>query len=174
MRYKELITAAKQQLSTSAHYAVVSPSQLFSHGAEWMHTHMSELSSDDTPFDTSIAYNTYGWLKYIISVACCIISAILLSNIHPALSILSILCFYLVEVHFLFLFPLLLDRVAHPIRSSIAATYKVGLASALINTVAIGCYMLIGLLNFKRPLHNWHIGCLAILIWYNNEVRGRI
>ncbi|TVT42597.1 hypothetical protein FNT36_00420 [Hymenobacter setariae] len=84
------------------------------------------------------------------------------------------LAFYVVEVHFLFLFPLLLDRVAHPLRTSIWATYQVGFMRALTWTLAIAAFMLAGLLNRRQPWRNWHIGCLALIHWYHHEVRPRV
>ena len=84
------------------------------------------------------------------------------------------LAFYVVEVHFLFLFPLLLDGVAHPLRASVRATYRVGFLKALAWTLTLAAFMLAGLLRWRRPWRSWHIGCLALIQWYCHEVRGRV
>ena len=87
---------------------------------------------------------------------------------------LSVVVFYLVEVHLLFLFPLLIDSVRHPVQVSIRLTYQTGLLNAMLTTMPIGFFMMAGLFNIKRPLRNWYIGSLAIIIWYNYEMGNRL
>ena len=68
----------------------------------------------------------------------------------------SILAFYIIEVHFLFLFPLLIDRVSNPMLTSCKMTYKIGFLKALITVFQIGLYMMFGLLQLKEPFKKWN------------------
>ena len=103
-----------------------------------------------------------------------LISAAFFFSLNIFLTPLSIIVFYLFEVHFLFLFPLIIDKIDQPILTSIKQTYKVGIFNALVTVIPIACFMLKGLFNISKPFHNWHIGSLAILIWYQNEIRDRL
>jgi hypothetical protein len=68
----------------------------------------------------------------------------------------------------------LIENVENPLLQSIKMTYNIGLFQAVFIVIPIAFYMLIGFLNFKKPLRNWHIGCWAILIWHCDEARNRI
>lgn len=148
---------------------------VFQYGAQWMHARMSELSPDDTiPFDQSIRFGLYGMLKYSICLGIFLLSCILLFRIHIVLLPLSVLIFYFVEVHFLFLFPLLIERVPTPVLASIRMTYKIGVVRCIIMVMQIAYFMIIGLFNRRKPFQNWYIGCLSIVLWYKNDVRDRV
>ncbi len=125
-------------------------------------------------FDNSINFGFYGLLKYSVSLFFGLASAYWLSNIHPVLSPFSVFVFYFFEVHFLFLFPLLIDHSANPILTSVKLTYKMGLFKTIFIVMQIGVYMIAGVFDVKKPFYKWHIGCLAIIIWYENETRSRI
>ncbi len=145
---------------------------MFSSGGFWMANRMGINSVDDKVIRD---FNVYGIIKYGLSLIFAT-SAFLVTysyNIPPAI-ILAILVFYLVEVHFLFLFPLIIDKVKAPLWSSVKMTYSVGLISCLMNTMAIAQYMLFGLLEPHYPYKKWYTGCLAIIFWYQDEVRNRI
>lgn len=130
--------------------------------------------SAGSDFEASGKYAVYGWMKYGLSLSAMIISMWFFMNVNAWLLPLSILVFYLVEVHFLFLFPLLIDDVSAPVWTSIQQTYRSGLFTSLLTVIPIGFYMIAGLLNVRDPFHNWHVGCLAVILWYKNEVRNRI
>lgn len=144
---------------------------LFSNGAIWMHSHMNQSENN---FPHSVPFTLYGLLKYGISLSLFFISLVLLYPIHILLLPLSIFFFYIAEVHFLFLFPLLIDNVENPIWQSIKQTYRLGIVKTVFTAILIAFFMLYGLINYTDPLRNWHIGCLALLIWYKNEVRDWI
>lgn len=175
MTWQQLITASKTHLR---HNPAAKPGPItgiFSTGAEWMHHRLYELHPTTTPsFNQNTRYTTYGILKYGICLTTAIASLVALAILNPLLTPLSILAFYLAEIHFLFLFPILIDQTPHPILASIRATYRIGITKCLITVIPIAGYMLIGLLHKKDRLENWYIGCLAIIIWYNNEIRPRI
>lgn len=149
--------------------------KIFSQGAQWMHYQLYELHPTTTPaFSPNTQYTAYGLLKYGACLTAFIPTLAAFPTSGPIIIPLSILAFYLVEIHFLFLFPLLIDQTPHPILASIRATYKIGIARCLLTVIPVAAYMLIGLLNKKHRLDNWYIGCLAILIWYNHEIRTRV
>jgi hypothetical protein len=147
--------------------------KIFSSGAKWMFGYLNEPITEKK-FDSTINFGLYGLLKYSVCFSFFFVSLILLFRINIFFTPLAILLFYFCEIHFLFLFPLLIDKTKHPILTSIKATYRTGILKCLITVIPIGIFMTAGLLNLKNPFKNWHLGCLAILIWYKNEIRNRI
>jgi len=181
MTWQQLITASKMHLrqtpiaNSGAHALAGNPGTLFSSGAHWMHRQLAALHPTTTPpFNPNTQYTAYGLLKYGACLTALITTLTAFPTCGPIIIPLSILAFYLVEIHFLFLFPILIDQTPNPVLSSIRATYKIGIARCLLTVIPIAAYMLIGLLNKKHRLHNWYIGCLAIIIWYNHETRTRL
>jgi len=148
---------------------------IFSKGAAWMAGRLNELNNHHLiTFDPAVPFNALGWFKYGLCLSAFLFSAFLLFQIHFLLVPFSILVFYFLEVHFLFLFPLLLDRVKHPLWSSIKTSYRIGIFKCMITVIPIAYWMLVGLLRKNQPLQNWHVGALAVLIWYNDEIRTRL
>ncbi len=151
--------------------------RIFTTGARWMFLHLPRQPKQPIRFDETINFGWYGSLKYGSSLLAMLVAAGVLTRLClPLLLVLPLagLAFYVVEIHFLFLFPLLLDGVTQPLRASIRATYRVGLLKALGRTLAIAAFMLAGLLNRQHPWRNWHIGCLALVHWYRHEIRNRV
>ena len=174
MKSAQLIAQSEAQLTqTPLRCRDASALNVFESGAEWMAEQLREGSSA-SDFVASRKYTMYGLLKYGLSLSAMIISFWVFVNINVWLLPLSIIVFYFVEVHFLFLFPLLVDNVGSPVWTSIQQTYKSGLFVSLLTVIPIGFYMMAGLLNVRDPFRNWHVGCLAVLLWYKNEVRSRI
>lgn len=170
MRYQELLAESR------AHYRknkfidnqLISPF-IFTNGAEWMFKRMNELDGKERVFDTSISYEKYGYFKYGICLIVFLITGIFLFFKAIFLLPLAIIVFYFLEIHSLFLFPLLIDKVENPITKSIHMTYQIGILSAITTVIPIGFFMMIGLLDLRNPLRNWYLGCLSILIWYGYE-----
>ena len=176
MKSMELIRRAEMQFAKGIHSANVAlSSDIFSNGAEWMHHQMNVLRSNEgkIPFDSNIDFRKYGVLKYAVSLTPFIISIYILGSINIFLIPLSVVVFYFAEVQFLFLFPLLIDSAKHPLWESIRMTYRIGIINAVITVLPIGVFMVFGLLNLKDPYRNWYLGCLAITIWYNDEIAYR-
>lgn len=149
---------------------------IFTLGARWM---FGQWPLGGPPpaggFAEHTRFGWYGSLKYGSSLLAALVVASALARLPLLLWVpLAGLAFYLVEVHLLFLFPLLLDGVAHPLRSSVRATYRVGLLRALGWTLGIAAFMLVGLLDWRRPWRKWHIGCLAVIYWYQDEIRAGV
>lgn len=148
--------------------------EIFGIGAAWMQERLNEIRGETKVFDKTINYRFYGILKYFLSAIAFFITFYYTQNHIVLLTPLSIIAFYLVEVHFLVLFPLLIDGVKNPILKSIQLIYKIGLVRAILNVIPIGCFMFFGLFNYKKPFDNWYIGCLAIIYWYEYEIRNWI
>ncbi len=176
MMYWDLIIRSKEHFRQHPVYISTEFNlSLFSTGAQWMFDRLKELGHNPkADFDYATNYNAYGWLKYAFCGSAFLVSAILLSRIHFLLTPVAVLVFYFFEIHFLFLFPLLIDQVERPIRASIRLTYRIGVLRAMLTVMPIAFYMLRGLFWQKRPFHHWHIGSMAILLWYTDEIRNRI
>jgi len=176
MKYQHLISQSKINLQADPpNINGILSRNIFELGAKWMFDKLNENKIDkEVQFNQSINFFVYGLLKYGISFFVFLLSAILFFKINFFLLPFSIIVFYLAEVHFLFLFPILIDNVEKPILTSIKQTYKTGILTTLTTVIPIGFFMVFGLLNFKDPFRNWYVGCLAIIIWYQNEIRNRI
>lgn len=172
MNYAQLIAMSKRVYNESSQVPL-SP-HVFTDGAKWMCKQLNELSNRKIEFNGAVNYTAYGFLKYSVSLLFFLLAAFLFARIHVLLVPLAALIFYLAEVHFLFLFPLLIDGVQHPLLESIKKTYAIGLFRSMYTVFRVGLFMITGLLNITRPFRNWHVGCLAIIIWYQYEVRNRI
>lgn len=174
MKFAELISKSKTKFSEQPLQINGPLINVFSSGADWMYYYLNEdILREEIP-GVKTNFSFYGILKYVMALTFGIASALLLNNISVFLVPLSVIVFYFIEVHFLFLFPLLLDRVPNPLITSIKCTYKIGLLRTVLNIIPIGFYMMAGLFKFNNPFRNWYIGCLAIVIWYKDEVRNRI
>lgn len=175
MNYSYLLRASKQRLKENPRYisGAISPG-IFSTGAKWMQERLNENSTDKISFNPSIAFGAYGFLKYISCSMAGIVAAFLLYKVHQLLVPLSIFIFYFFEVQLLFLFPLLIDQVPSPIWTSIRQSWRIGIFKTMLIVIPIGIFMIFGLFNVRAPLRNWHLGSLAIIIWYEHEVRNRI
>lgn len=176
MRLKELFNQSALYLESEPRILARPVSvDVFRRGGEWMRAWLSEWRSQETQNDgPPIDFNAYGWFKYTLCISLMLLSVWGFYRIAPWLMPVSLIVFYIAEVHFLFLFPLLIDGVEHPLRTSIRITYRIGLLRVLVRVIPIGLFMMIGLLRFSDPFRNWHTGCLAVLIWYKQDVRDRI
>jgi hypothetical protein len=176
MNFRHLITQSTSHYERQSNKIEnVFSFNVFNNGAKWMYEKLKYLEPQNKiTLSPNINFNRYGYLKYGICLTIWAISLFLLLKLNIYFTPISILVFYFCEVHFLFLFPLLIDDVKNPILTSIKQTYKIGILETTFTVSQIGIFMVLGLLNFKNPFKNWYIGCFAILIWYQNEVRNRL
>jgi hypothetical protein len=176
MNYRTLIAASKEHLAKyPGNDCRLGLATMFPSGARWMYDRLNELDDHNVrPFNTGTNYNLYGFLKYGICLAGSVLSCWWFLKHAPLLTPLSALCFYLLEVQFLFLFPLLLDNSRKPVLSGLNKVFEIGIGKCLLTVMPIAFFMVLGLFRKGNHLRNWHIGCLAILILYNNEVRARL
>lgn len=174
MTYRQLLRMSKENFERYEGPMDKITLAVFDEGARWMHRQLNKISEDTIEFNASVPYTAYGLLKYSLSLLCFFAAAVQLCKLHVLFIPLAVIAFYFIEVHFLFLFPLLIDGVKHPVLKSIKATYLIGLFNAMYIVSRIAFFMFAGLFNFSNPLRNWYIGCLAIITWYQYEVRNRI
>jgi hypothetical protein len=175
MRYRALLSQSKAMLKHNPEFISGLPfGDIFYAGAKWMHNWMNEMDDRKTVFNYAAGFGAYGLFKYSCCVAAMTIAALLLYKVNVLLTPLSIIVFYFFEVQLLFLFPLLIDNVKNPLWVSMQQTYQIGIFKAIINVIPISIYMVIGLFNTKAPFRNWHTGSLAIVIWYQYEIRNRV
>ena len=171
MNYRQLIVMSKLHL-VQTQAPRLRPATVFTLGAKWMYQRLQELQPAEMGgFDSHVRYTAYGLLKYGI---CLTMGGLTILVCGPYGIPASVLAFYLTEIHFLFLFPLLIDRAPRPLLASLKATYKIGPWRCLVTVIPIAFYMLAGLFRKNNRLTNWYIGCLAILIWYKHEIRNRL
>ena len=173
MVFRKYLALAERHLSSRPGAFGSVPANMFSDGGKWMHEQMQIIRSRRWKLDEKISFSFFGSLKYILSTLFFLAMIIMSIKVSLYLLPLAIIAFYLAEVHFLFLFPLLIDGSPSPVISSFRLTYKAGIIRSLINVIPIAFFMLIGILNFREPFRNWYTGCMAILFWYEDEVGDR-
>jgi hypothetical protein len=180
MTYKYLIATGKAHLEKyPGHNPASGIATLFPTGARWLYDRLNLLNgnidgNNTQVFNPRINYNLYGFLKYGICLLGCSITAWWLSKYSMLLMPLSIFVFYLLEAQLLFLFPLLIDNSPAPVVASIRTAFRIGILKCVFTVIPIAIFMIIGLFRKKDATRNWQIGCIAILIWYIDEVRNRI
>lgn len=165
-RFRELITRSRKELEACE--LDYSRAVGFAQGGQWM---AGVLGHDAYDGDR---YLRWGILKYSLACMSFPVSALVWGFPNVPFVVSSVLLFYLIEVHFLFLFPLMADGSKHLLVSSLRATYRVGVFRAVGTVIPLALHMLSGLLNFKQPLYNWYVCCMSIIIWYRDEVRARL
>jgi hypothetical protein len=141
----------------------------FEKGGLWMSKY---LNKETVIHD--VKFKMIGIFKYAFSSIGLIIPLLVFDFMSIEYALVSIILFYSIEVHFLFIFPLIIDDEKPILRKSITALYRVGFLNAIFNVIPIGFYMILGLLNIRKPFFNWYIGCLSIVIWYEKEIRFRL
>lgn len=170
MSYQDLLARSKTHLSQfplEQEYTLTP--FVFTQGAKWMMQRLNELDGKQRNFHPRVPYELYGYLKYFLCLFFFILSGWFLWSAAIYLSLLAILVFYFLEVHFLFLFPLLIEGEEQPLAKSVQMTYKVGMFTAIKTVIPIGIFMVTGFLKWRNPLKHWYVGCLAVLIWYVDE-----
>lgn len=142
----------------------------FAGGAEWMRRALGVIRG--APPNGAARFTRLGVVKYALaSGAALLLPAIALALRTPLVAALllplAIGAFYAVESRFVFAFPCALDGAAHPLRASHALVVRASPACAATWTVArIAASMVVGGLLGRGFLRSWAIGCLAVLLWY--------
>lgn len=176
MKYRELIgkSIAHLEHNCGKHY-FVPVTDMFGNGGFWMQERLTELDNRAAALPAIIPpFKFYGYLKYGICLLLFFWAAAIFYRLNIFLMPLAVFVFYWCEAHFVFLFPLLIDGVRHPVYKSIKATYHMGVLRVMVTVMSIAVYMIRGLFNRRAPFYNWYVGCMAILIWYQHEVRDRL
>ncbi|MBT5816899.1 MAG: hypothetical protein HOI25_01005 [Proteobacteria bacterium] len=139
----------------------------FEVGALWMGGCLAQIRGTPLKPAPSASLTAHGYLKYGLAVcAAALWVALTLPSDWPYLFPLGVLVFYLVEVNFIFLFPILLDGRKRPMSASFKMTRNLGYIYALKNLAAITFSMLFGGFTGRGFKRSWLVGCLTVLFWY--------
>jgi len=165
--FQELFLEAEAFAPKAPALPQIKATEVFEAGALWMGGCLAQIR--ETPGDRrlSASFTAYGYLKYGLASGAAALWVLLTSmSDWPYLFPLGILVFYLVEVNFLFLFPILLDGRQRPISTSFRMTRNLGYIYAMKNLAAIASRMLFGGFAGRGFKRSWLMGCLAVLFWY--------
>lgn len=150
--------------------ARVNPAGGFQSGADWMRETMSLLRGRKLP-GSPHSFTLLGIAKYTMAsvAALLVVASVALGLPWPAMVILAPLAFYAVEVQFVFLFPLVIDGVPRPWRRSLRMTRFMTTPYAMSVVIPLAAVMLFGGLFGKGFIRCWCLGCLSVVIWYEEE-----
>ena len=161
MRWQRLLRQAEAELGDG-----LFPYRNFSAGGAWMAEQLYQRAGQSLPSENLPDYHTAGIIKYGLASLAGIMTIPVIALVGPLAIPLSILVFYCVEVHLLFLFPLLAEGDETPYHTSVRLCRRIGVLHCVLTIIPVAIWMLTGLLNIKKPYRSWHIGCLAVIIWY--------
>lgn len=150
--------------------ARVRPTQGFGGGGEWMRLALEALRGRSVP-RVPAPFQFLGFAKY--SLACTALlavwSGLFLGVPWWLLAPASVAAFYAVEVQFVFLFPLAIDGRKHPWRAARGMTERIGTLNAMSVVLPLAAVMLAGGFLGKGFIRCWCLGCLSVVIWYEEE-----
>lgn len=139
----------------------------FAGGAGWMRTALGIVRGSEPP--GRARFGRLGIGKYACAGLAALLVLAALAPL-PALALpAAIVAFYAVEAHLLFVFPCALDGERAPFaasRSLVARTSGAGVATARV--IRIAARMLFGGLAGLGFVRSWCIGCLAVVLWYED------
>lgn len=161
MRWRESLRRAERELGEGPF-----PYRDFSLGGEWMAEQLRRRLGGQFPVVEKLDYHRAGLVKYGLSMSAAMFIIPLSGVIGLAAIPFVLFVFYLVEAHFLFLFPLIAQGVENPYLASFRMSRLIGILNCIVNIIPIAVGMLTGLLHAKDPFRGWHVGCLAVVIWY--------
>ncbi len=154
----------------------------FASGAEWMRFALGAIRG--APPTGAARFHRLGFAKYALSAAAALgalsaasFTRIALPQSRPLATVLlllpfAIVAFYAVESRFVFAFPCALDGHRAPLRESAAMVARSMAPLAAIATVMrIAAAMVGGGVVGRGFLRSWSIGCLAVLLWYEQARR---
>jgi hypothetical protein len=139
----------------------------FQGGAEWMALALARLRGGDAGVPGAGALKA-GLLKYGAAAGAGILCGLALGQIHwVAGAVGSVLAFYAVEAQGVFVFPALAGGAASPWRESRALVTSVGGTPAVVaRALVLALVMLLGGFAGRGFLRSWCVGCLAVVLWY--------
>ena len=173
MLFLELLKKSELRIDQQKEFTSPFPlGNLFQRGGFWMLNFMQQQA--DKEMNLADKFYFYGMLKYFACITISILAIVIFYPLSWVEIFLVIILFYAVEVHFLFLFPLIIEQAKNPMKSSVQMLYRIGLGKAVITVIPIAVYMIIGLLSRENPFRKWHIGCGAIVVWYEQETKYRL
>ncbi len=141
----------------------------FTSGADWMRITLSHVRGSEVP-PHALPLQRMGLVKYgLCSIAALAYLALVLSLRWYPLIIGVVFVFYAVEAQMVFLFPLALDGVPDYFRASRRWTQKAGGTLQVVATVLpLAVVMLFGGFIGQGFIRSWFLGCLAVVLWYED------
>ena len=139
-----------------------------------MHCRLNEMDSkriEGFPKNTDFAF--WGVFKYLTAVILSSVTAFILFGLSVSAVPAAIFIFYLTEMFFLFLFPLLIDGCRNPFRENLRMLKKTGFFRSYFCLLTIAIYMISGIFSLSDPSRRWKIGCIAVLVWYSEIKQSR-
>jgi hypothetical protein len=145
----------------------------FASGAQWMGQIMAFVRNRPLS-PTTVAYQALGFFKYGLATALALSFLLLIAALHAwPLIFGTVLAFYAVEVQMVFLFPLALDGHAHPLRESRRWTVRAGgTLHVMAIVMRLAVVMLLGGFAGQGFIRSWALGCMAVVLWYE-ELRNK-
>jgi hypothetical protein len=139
----------------------------FVSGAEWMREVLSHLRRQPLQ-QVPIAYQRLGLLKYgAASIGALLYVSVFVSLGWWLLIPGSVLVFYAIEAQMVFLFPLAIDGHRQVFLTSWRWTRLAGGTWCVMNTVlCLAALMLFGGWFGQGFVRSWALGCLAVVLWY--------
>jgi hypothetical protein len=141
----------------------------FISGADWMRLAMSHARGTEIPLP-NVPFQLLGTVKYGLCSLAALIYLLVVWSLHwYPLIIGVILVFYAVEAQMVFLFPLAIDSCPNLFPESRRWTLKAGGTVRVAATVLpLAVVMLFGGFVGQGFVRSWALGCLAIVLWYED------
>jgi hypothetical protein len=143
----------------------------FASGAAWMRLAMAHVRGVSIPARAR-PYNWLGAIKYGTAAATAMLfAALALRFVGWWLLPGAVFVFYAVEAQMVFLFPLMIDGCPNVFQQSRCWTVRAGgTVTVTWTTLQLAALMLFGGLLGRGYVRSWALGCLAVVLWYE-EVR---
>ena len=135
---------------------------------------LAALRGEPQPTPPERAWQRWGAFKYgACALASLVWLAALLRSDLGWLAPTVVAPFYAVEAQMVFLFPLLLDGADAPLRASRAWTLRAGgTARVALTVLPLAATMLLGGVLGRGFVRSWCLGCVAVLLWYEELRRA--
>jgi hypothetical protein len=139
----------------------------FGGGAAWMRSAMGAVRGK-----APLCGAPLGWLgacKYMLAGSAALLALAALWRVPVLAMTAAVVAFYAVEARMVFVFPLALDGEPAPFVAShrlVARTSPPGVATARVMRIA--ARMLFGSFVGRGFLRSWCLGCLAVVLWYED------
>ena len=143
----------------------------FGSGAAWMRAALTAVRGVQP--SGAAAFGCLGFAKYGLATSVAAAVAMFAGAASLLLVPLAVVAFYLVEVRMVFAFPLALDGSAAPLRDShalVARTLPAWVATARVMRIA--AEMMAGGFLGRGFVRSWCVGCLAVVLWYEDARRA--
>jgi hypothetical protein len=138
----------------------------FQSGAEWMALALGVLRHTTINL-TPQPYQALGITKYGIATLGGLVGLVWMYQFGWWLFPVVVGLFYFLEAQLVFLFPLAIDNFPHLFQTSLLATrYAGGGLKVMSIVLQLAVYMVLGGFFGQGFIRSWTIGCLAVLIWY--------